>query len=134
MPTSATGAPEFFSTISCAMRTSVRRMSSSSRTTLAWVMRGSFLASRDRVKGTRRKVAAGPDAGLGEPPQTRGSAQRDHAFGRAGGVHPIGRGEPARLAREPPADLHAPAGLEPLVPLDGPPELLQVPAGGFGGA
>src|SRR4051812_31551324 len=34
MPTRATGRPLFFSTTSCAMRTSVRRMSSSSRTTL----------------------------------------------------------------------------------------------------
>src|SRR5689334_20646860 len=34
MPTSATGRPLFFSTTSCAMRTSVRRMSSSSRTNL----------------------------------------------------------------------------------------------------
>src|SRR5690349_5444662 len=62
------------------------------------------------------------------------STQRDHAVRRAGGVHPVGRGEPARLAREPPADLHAPAVLEPLVPLDRPAELLQIPAGGLGGA
>ena len=38
-PTSATAPSGFFSTISCAMRTSVRRMSSSSRTTLGWPMR-----------------------------------------------------------------------------------------------
>src|SRR5690349_9883873 len=62
------------------------------------------------------------------------SAQRDHAVGRAGGVHPVGGGEPARLACEPPAHLDAPAALEPLVPLDRPAELLQVPAGGLGGA
>src|SRR3954451_2246521 len=48
----------FFSTISWAMRTSVRRMSSPSRTTLSTANLPPFSASRDRVKGTRRKVAA----------------------------------------------------------------------------
>jgi hypothetical protein len=38
-PTRATSPSLFFSTISCAMRTSVRRMSSSSRTTFCWVIR-----------------------------------------------------------------------------------------------
>ena len=52
MPTRATWPSGFFSTISCAIRTSVRRTSSSSRTTLGFVI-GSFLASRGRVKGTR---------------------------------------------------------------------------------
>src|SRR3954465_5194576 len=41
------------------MRTSVRRMSSSARTTRTSFTCGSFLASRDRVKGTRRRLAAG---------------------------------------------------------------------------
>src|SRR5690349_8859743 len=52
----------FFSTISWAMRTSVRRMSSPSRTTFSSANLPPFSASRDRVKGTRRKVAAPPAA------------------------------------------------------------------------
>src|SRR3954453_16334097 len=43
----------FFSTTSCAMRTRVRRTSSSSRTTFSGCSIPSFLASRDRVKGGR---------------------------------------------------------------------------------
>src|ERR1700759_1437819 len=50
MPTSATRPSGFFSTISCAIRISVRRTSSRSRTTLL-IATCSFLASRDRVKG-----------------------------------------------------------------------------------
>src|SRR5438270_8427122 len=53
MPTSAIAPPGFFSTISWAIRTSVRRMSSWPRTTVAFDAKtDSFLASRDRVKGT----------------------------------------------------------------------------------
>src|SRR3954468_13388576 len=48
----------FFSTISWAMRTSVRRMSSPSRTTFSSAKPPPFLASRDLVKGTRQTVAA----------------------------------------------------------------------------
>ena len=56
--------PRVRSTISCAIRTSVRRMSSPSRTTLLLCSTCSFLASRDRVKGTdgRCLVAAAPVA------------------------------------------------------------------------
>src|SRR5215471_257876 len=50
MPTIATRPSGFFSTISCAIRISVRRTSSWSRTTLL-IATCSFLASRDRVKG-----------------------------------------------------------------------------------
>src|SRR6478672_4322221 len=54
MPTRATPSePGFFSTISWAIRTSVRRRSSRSRTTLSFVLNTCpFLASQDRVKGT----------------------------------------------------------------------------------
>src|SRR4051794_39882962 len=48
----------FFSTISWAMRTSVRRMSSPSRTTFSSVIDLAFRASRDPIKGTRQTVAA----------------------------------------------------------------------------
>src|SRR3954468_6978327 len=58
MPTTARWSVAFFSTISWAMRTSVRRMSSPSRTTFSAAKPPPFLASRDLVKGTRRKVAA----------------------------------------------------------------------------
>src|SRR5215212_792945 len=65
MPTSATRSDAaFFSTISCAMRTRVRRRSSRSRTTLSLSLFNSrpFLASPDRVKGTdRASVAVAPD-------------------------------------------------------------------------
>src|SRR5579884_3910149 len=49
MPTSAIAPSGFFSTISWAIRTSVRRMSSRSSTTVTFTR--SFLASLDRVKG-----------------------------------------------------------------------------------
>ena len=58
MPTIARpGVPSpvaFFSTISWAMRTSVRRMSSPSRTTFPDSNAPPFWVSRDPVKGTRR--------------------------------------------------------------------------------
>src|SRR4051794_21681061 len=50
----------FFSTISWAMRTSVRRMSSPSRTTFSSAIDLPFRASRDPIKGTRQTVAARP--------------------------------------------------------------------------
>src|SRR3954453_10891457 len=50
----------FFSTISWAMRTSVRRMSSPSRTTFSSAIDLAFRASRDPIKGTRQTVAARP--------------------------------------------------------------------------
>ena len=61
MPTIARSArPSWRSTISWAIRTRVRRMSSPSRTTLpsSFTCLPSFLASRDRVKGARRAAAA----------------------------------------------------------------------------
>src|SRR3989442_12691118 len=63
MPTIAIGSWPFRSTISWAMRTKVRCKSSRSRT--AWVITCSFLASRDRVKGTDgASVSAAPEASL----------------------------------------------------------------------
>src|SRR3954452_23555773 len=71
IPTRATrSAPSpvaFFSTISWAMRTSVRRMSSPSRTTFSSVMTSAFRASRDPIKGTRETVAARPAAASSGP-------------------------------------------------------------------
>src|SRR6185503_7833631 len=62
------------------------------------------------------------------------SAQRDDAVGRPRHGRAVGPVEPARVAREAPADLDALAALEPLVALDRAAELLQVPAGGLGRA
>src|SRR2546427_5832358 len=63
MPTIAIGSWPFRSTISWAMRTSVRCKSSRSRT--AWVTTCSFLASRDRVKGTDgASVSAAPEGSI----------------------------------------------------------------------
>ena len=58
MPTSATCPSGFFSTISCAIRTSVRRMSSSSRTTLGWVIPVPSWPHGAGLKGLRRNLAA----------------------------------------------------------------------------
>src|SRR4051794_32237126 len=55
----------FFSTISWAMRTSVRRMSSRSRTTFSGESIPSFLASRDRVKGACVSVLQASSGGGG---------------------------------------------------------------------
>src|SRR3954452_9498258 len=55
----------FFSTISWAMRTSVRRMSSRSRTTFSGKSISSFLASRDRVKGACVSVLQASSGGGG---------------------------------------------------------------------
>src|SRR5690349_9111611 len=67
MPTIATRPSGFFSTISCAIRISVRRTSSWSRTTLL-IATCSFLASRDRVKGADR--IQGNSGGGGSGPIT----------------------------------------------------------------
>src|SRR5436190_16614108 len=55
----------FFSTISWAMRTSVRRMSSRARTTFSGESIPSFLASRDRVKGACVSVLQASSGGGG---------------------------------------------------------------------
>src|SRR2546423_346366 len=58
----AVAPPAFFSTISCAIRTRVRRMSSRSSTTFSLLTCLSFLISLDPVKGVAlRNVAARPD-------------------------------------------------------------------------
>src|SRR5689334_10330587 len=64
----------------------------------------------------------------------RASAQVDDAVRRPGLRRAVRRGQPARVAREAPAHLDALAVLEPLVALDRPAELLEVPAGGLGRA
>ena len=56
------GRPAFFSTISCAMRTSVRRMSSSSRTTFGWVIRVPSWPLWTGLKGRGWNLAARADA------------------------------------------------------------------------
>src|SRR3954470_5234695 len=79
MPTRATGRPLFFSTTSCAMRTSVRRMSSSSRTTLYSVKRvpswphgtglkGPCPRGSSRASGQREGGDAEGDRGGGDDP------------------------------------------------------------------
>src|SRR5579875_1282241 len=63
MPTSASRPSGFFSTISWAIRTSVRRMSSRSRTTVScWSIACSFLASLDPVKSALRNIHLGRTA------------------------------------------------------------------------
>src|SRR3954451_4034036 len=62
----------FFSTIWWARRTSVRRMSSPSRTTFSSAKPPPFLASRDLVKGTRQTVAA-PSAAARSGPVRSGA-------------------------------------------------------------
>src|SRR5256714_3935848 len=102
IPTSATRSePGFFSTISCAIRTRMRRKSSRSRTTLSFALSTRpFLASPDRVKGTdAASLAAVPDPLAGRcvrthrnvrPPEaTREAIEVHQAAGRrfqAGGV------------------------------------------------
>src|SRR5215217_4495142 len=62
IPTSATWPSGFFSTISCAIRTSVRRMSSPSRTTLACVIRLPSWPRWTGLKGCEQNLAALADA------------------------------------------------------------------------
>src|SRR3954462_143217 len=71
----------FFSTISWAMRTSVRRMSSPSRTTFSSANLPPFSASRDRVKGTRRKVAARSGGTAGAQARARSPGSKRSSTG-----------------------------------------------------
>src|ERR687896_841736 len=87
IPTTASlvgdGAPAVFSTISCAMRTSVRRTSSRSRTVFS-LKTCPFLASPDRVKGTARSNLASPrdDPLACRYPGSKVTSERAQAYGR----------------------------------------------------
>src|SRR5918999_1076641 len=87
MPTTATrvgdGEPAVFSTISCAMRTRVRRTSSRSRTVFS-LKSCPFLASPDRVIGTVRRNLAPfrDDTPARRYPDSKVTSERAQAYGR----------------------------------------------------